>query len=201
MGNDSKQKDLEIIEKVLSGDGRAYEKLVENYQNLVFGIVLRLVGNKTDAEDLVQEIFVKIYRYLDRYNGEFAFATWIIKIATNHSIDFLRKNKLKTTPLDLSPGEQDDKKAVYQIASSVLPPDKELMRKEQKVIIERAINELPEKYRVIIILRHSEEKNYEEIAQLLNIPIGTVKARLFRAREMLNKSLKKSFRIWKQELI
>ncbi|MCK5075753.1 MAG: sigma-70 family RNA polymerase sigma factor [Calditrichia bacterium] len=190
MKKDSRKKDLDLIERVLNGDERAYERLVTDYHNLVFGIVLRLVGNKTDAEDLVQEVFVKVYRYLDRYNGEFAFATWIIKIASNHSIDFLRKSKLKTTSLDVNADEKESGGSFKQYAANTPAPDKVLLKKEQKKIIEDAIDELPEKYRVIIVLRHTEEKNYDEIAMLLNIPIGTVKARLFRAREMLNKKLK-----------
>lgn len=190
MKKDSRKKDLDLIERVLNGDERAYERLVTDYHNLVFGIVLRLVGNKTDAEDLVQEVFVKVYRYLDRYNGEFAFATWIIKIASNHSIDFLRKSKLKTTSLDVNADEKESSGSFKQYAANTPAPDKVLLKKEQKKIIEDAIDELPEKYRVIIVLRHTEEKNYDEIAMLLNIPIGTVKARLFRAREMLNKKLK-----------
>jgi len=190
MKEDSRKKDLDLIKRVLNGDERAYQQLVTDYHNLVFGIVLRLVGNKTDAEDLVQEVFVKVYRYLDRYNGEFAFATWIIKIATNHSIDFLRKSKLKTTPLDVNADDKDNPASYKQYAANTPSPDKALLVKEQKKIIEDAIDTLPEKYRIIIVLRHTEEKNYDEIATLLNIPIGTVKARLFRAREMLNKKLK-----------
>ncbi len=190
MSKNSKQQDLELIKRVLEGDERAYHTLVTNYRNLVFGIVIKLVGNKTEAEDLVQEIFIKIYKYLDRFNGEFAFATWIIKIATNHSIDYLRKSKLKTTSLDLSSEQNEENRSYKQFASEELPPDKTLILKERQLIINKAIDELPEKYRIIIILRHNEERNYEEIADMLNIPIGTVKARLFRAREILNKKLK-----------
>lgn len=185
----NKREDIEIIRRVLQGDSDAFGEIVQKYNGLVYSIVLKLVGNPTDAEDLVQEIFVKIYRGLEMYNGEFAMTTWIMKIASNHTIDFLRKKKLKTTSIH-DDDEKEQEKRPRQFRSDLAHPDERLEQKEIRKMLEEAIQKLPPKYREVIILRHKEEKDYTEIARMLNLPLGTVKARIFRAREMLNKILK-----------
>jgi RNA polymerase sigma-70 factor (ECF subfamily) len=185
----NKELDNQLVKRILNGEQNAYQQLVEKYTGLLFSIVLKMVGNKTDAEDLVQEIFIKIYKGLASYNGEFALTTWMMKIASNHTIDYLRKKKLKTTPIDGSESEEKEKRKP-QFEADVDNPEEMILKQERKKMIEKAIEELPPRYREVIILRHKEERDYLEIAEKLNIPLGTVKARLFRAREMLNQKLK-----------
>ncbi|GAB4177378.1 MAG: sigma-70 family RNA polymerase sigma factor [Calditrichia bacterium] len=185
----NKQQDLKIVERILKGDEKAYNELVEKYSGLIFSIVYKLIGNKADAEDLAQEIWLKIYKGLGSYNGEFALTTWIMKIASNHTIDFLRKKKLKTTSIH-GEDSKDQNQRIPQFESKTFTPEEDLLQTERIKMIEKAIDDLPEKYKQIIILRHREEKDYNEIAEIMNIPLGTVKARLFRAREILNQKLK-----------
>jgi len=123
------------------------------------------------------------------FNEEYAFSTWLMKIATNNCIDFLRKKKLKTISID-QPVQHKDDEFQIELPSGAPSPERVMLSHEQRHFIQQAIDELPPLYRHVIVLRHQEEKSYEEIAEILNVPIGTVKARIFRAREMLNKRIK-----------
>lgn len=181
--------DKEIIDRALSGDQRAYSDLVNKYRDLIFNLIYRMIGNREEAEDLVQEIFIKAFSALPTFNEQYAFSTWLYKIAVNHCIDTLRKKKLPTLPLD-KPISFKDKELRREYPDLSPSPEGKLISKERTEIIQKAIHSLPEKYRSVILLRHTEEKSYEEISTILNIPIGTVKARLFRARELLKKKLK-----------
>lgn len=152
-----------------------------------------MVRNSHEAEDLTQEAFIKAFNSLSSFNEEFAFSTWLYKIATNNCIDFFRKRKLQTYSLD-KPIQYKDSEIQHEIPDPDLTPEKSIEASERSIIIRDAINNLPEKYRKAIELRHSEEKSYEEISDILRLPLGTVKARIFRAREMLNKALKNKLR-------
>jgi RNA polymerase sigma-70 factor (ECF subfamily) len=188
-----KENDSDLINRAKSGDSKSYDKLLKKYKNSVYSLVLRMVRNSQEAEDLTQEAFIKAFNSLASFNEEYAFSTWLYKIATNNCIDFFRKRKLQTYSLD-KPIQYKDSEIQHDIPDPDLNPEKSIMASERNKLIKEAINKLPEKYHRAIVLRHSEEKSYEEIAEILGLPLGTVKARIFRAREMLNKTLKDSLK-------
>lgn len=189
MNQKAKRADYDLVRKAKAGDGRAYDTLVEMYRDAVFNVIYRMVRNKQEAEDLTQETFIKAYNSINSFNETYAFSTWLFKIATNHCIDFFRKRKLVTHSLD-EPIKYKDEEIKHEYPTEEPTVEHKMVASEKSQIIHQAINKLPEKYRMAIILRHHEEKSYEEIAQILDLPLGTVKARIFRAREMLKKYLK-----------
>ena len=189
MDFDKRQEDKQLIGLALDGDQKAYETLLNKYRNLVFSIMLKMIRNPQEAEDLTQEAFMKAFNSLSSFNDEFAFSTWLMKIASNNCIDYLRKRKLRTYSIH-EPIQYKDEKIEIDIPDQDAGPEKKMIQSEKREIIENAINELPERYRHVIILRHKEEKSYEEISELLNLPLGTIKAQIFRAREILNKKLR-----------
>ena len=184
-----KLEDQKLIQAAREGDQKAYETLLKKYRNLVYHVMIRMVRNPQEAEDLCQEAFIKAFNALASFNEEFAFSTWLMKIATNNCIDFLRKKKLRTYSID-EPIQYKDEKVKIEVPDHDPTQEKQLIAEERKVLIDNAIQSLPPRYRHVIVLRHKEEKSYEEIAELLKLPLGTVKARIFRAREMLNKKIR-----------
>lgn len=182
--------DTAVIERAVKGDQKAYAEILREYRGPIYSLIYRMVRNREEAEDLVQEAFVKAFSSLSSFNANYAFSTWLYKIAINNCIDYLRRKKLKTYSMD-KPIRSQDGELSREFPDVSMSPDRALLAKERSTLIEHAIDDLPEKYRIVIILRHSEERSYEEIADLLSIPLGTVKARIFRAREMLKKKLKK----------
>ncbi|NIR47117.1 sigma-70 family RNA polymerase sigma factor [candidate division KSB1 bacterium] len=179
----------DLIQKAIEGDEGAYKQLLENYRGAIYNLLYKMVRNKEETEDLVQEAFMKAFKALPSFNEEYAFSTWLYKIAINNCIDHMRKKRLKTYSIN-KPVQSKDGELGREFPDTSMSPDKDILSTERSKIIEAAIYELPENYKIAIILRHSEEKSYEEIAHILNIPLGTVKARIFRAREMLKKKLK-----------
>ncbi len=184
-----KEKDSELIRLAKAGDSKAYDQLLHKYKNQVYNLIYRMVRNKQEAEDLTQEAFIKAFKSLVSFNEDYAFSTWLYKIATNNCIDYFRKRKLQTYSLD-KPIKYKDSEIQQELPDPELNPEKKILALERSRIIQDAIDSLPEKYHTAIVMRHREEKSYEEIAEILNLPLGTVKARIFRAREMLNKALK-----------
>ncbi|MFQ5708604.1 MAG: RNA polymerase sigma factor [bacterium] len=178
-----------LIKKAIEGDETAYKELLDNYRGAIFNLLYKMVRNREETEDLVQEAFMKAFKALPSFNEEYAFSTWLYKIAINNCIDHIRKKRLKTYSID-KPVSAKDGELGREFPDTSMSPDKDLLSEEKSNIIEAAIGELPKNYKTVIVLRHAEEKSYEEIAEILNIPLGTVKARIFRAREMLKKKLK-----------
>lgn len=178
-----------MIEQALAGSQKAYTYLMDRHRSAIFHIINKIVRNDEVANDLVQETFMKAFSALASYRSEYRFSTWLYKIAANCSIDHLRKKRLQALSLD-QPIETADGTMEIEIADYSYHPERELERKEQGTSIDEAINSLPENYRDVIIYRHKDDKSYEEIADLLGIPVGTVKARIFRARELLKKKLR-----------
>lgn len=181
--------DIELIKQALEGDQQAYTEILKKYRAPLYNLLYRMVKNKMETEDLVQEAFIKAFKSLASFNDDYAFSTWLYKIAINNCIDHFRKKKLKTFPID-KPIESKDGSIKREFPDVSYQPDKYLLSKEKEKIINEAIQNLPEKYRTAIVLRHNEDKSYEEISETMGIPLGTVKARIFRAREMLKKELK-----------
>ncbi len=181
--------DKKLISSALAGNQGAYRTLMERHRPAIYHIVYKFVQEKEAAADLVQETFMKAFASLDTYRSEYKFSTWLYRIAANSAIDYLRKQRIRTLSLD-SVGETDDEHGGMDIADYSYHPEKDMEERERRVSIQDAIDSLPEKYRLVILYRHKDDKSYEEIAEVLNIPIGTVKARIFRARELLKKKLK-----------
>jgi len=185
----TKNDDNILINKALEGDQAAYEKLMKKYYQLIYNLIFRMISRKEDVEDLTQEAFIKAFNSLQNFDRQFAFSTWLFKIATNNAIDYLRKKKLNTFSIDKEiESEESDFK--FEIPDIENKPDRVIMEDQRKKILDEAIESLPPKYKEVIILRHKLDKEYEEIAKELKIPLGTVKAHIFRGRELLNKFLK-----------
>jgi RNA polymerase sigma-70 factor (ECF subfamily) len=185
----SKSEDMLWIEEALAGEQSAYEKLMKKYYQHIYNLIYRMIFKKEDVEDLTQEAFIKAFNSLENFDKQFAFSTWLYKIATNNSIDYLRKKKLSTFSIDKEI-ESDENDFKFEIPDSDYVPDNNIIEEQRKKIIEEAIEQLPAKYKKVIIMRHKQDKEYEEIAKELKLPLGTVKAHIFRGRELLNKYLK-----------
>lgn len=181
--------DTDLVRRVLGGEEALFEVLVRRYQTRVVAHVSRMVGSRDDALDLAQEIFLKVFQALDRYNPEFKFSTWLFRIAGNAAIDHLRKRRPRTVPLEVPDPESRSGVAAIEHESPGLDPYGELRNVERGQAITRAIAALPPEFRELIALRHFGGLSYEEIATLKNMPLGTVKNKLFRARVVLKERL------------
>jgi RNA polymerase sigma-70 factor, ECF subfamily len=170
--------DSELVLSALAGRESGFEELVRRYQRPIAAYVYRMVGDYDAALDLTQEVFIKVYGSLSRYRSEFKFSTWIYKIAHNTAIDHLRRGASRETAIE------DDRPAIT-IDSRRLTPEQESERNERCSEIETVVEMLPAAYRELIVLRHSNDLSYDEIAEVTGLPLGTVKNRLFRARESL----------------
>jgi RNA polymerase sigma-70 factor (ECF subfamily) len=177
--------DRDLVASAVSGLEGSFEELVRRYQRPISAYVYRMVGDYESALDLTQEIFIKVYNSLRRYRSEFKFSTWIYKIAHNSAVDHLRRTA--TREQSLISGSEGDQFEL-PIESGRLSPEQESERKERRNEIESVIRTLPGNYRELIILRHSRDLTYEEIVEVTGLPLGTVKNRLFRAREMMRQT-------------
>ncbi len=189
----SKAEDIKHINSAINGDQDAFAWLMKKYKGPLQNLIYRMVSDKNEIEDLIQEVFIKAFNSLKNYNQEYAFSTWIYRIAINNTIDYLRKKKIETFSID-SEGDDDEDRPKFEIPDTSYSADANIILEQRQQIINDAINSLPEKYKQVIELRHKEELSYEEISEILGLPIGTVKAHLFRARELLNKYLKDKLR-------
>ncbi len=187
--SESSLEDDVLVKEAREGDEQSYKRLVNKYERALYYHILKMVKDKEQVEDLVQEAFVKAFDNLESYNTNYAFSTWLYRIATNHTIDYLRKKKLQTLSID-KPRKTKSGEMEMQLEDQSSQTDRSIIRKQRQNIVQDAIDELPVKYRKVIRLRHMEEKSYQEISEELGKPLGTVKAHIFRAREMLYKSLK-----------
>lgn len=184
----SSLEDDTLVSEALAGKEDSYSKLVDKYQKPLYFHIRKMIKEVELVDDLVQEVFMKAFHNLNSYSNEYAFSTWIYRIATNHTIDYLRKKKLQTLSID-QPYKTKDGDMEMQLPDESFSTDQPVMKKERKAIVQEAIDDLPEKYRLVIEMRHMEEKSYQEIAEILDLPLGTVKAHIFRARELLYKAL------------
>lgn len=180
--------DSDLVATAARGADGCFEELVRRYQRPISAYVYRMVGNYESALDLTQEIFIKVYSSLRRYRAEFKFSTWIYKIAHNSAIDHLRRNATREQSLLIGhEGEQFE----LPLECGRLSPEQESERKERRGEIESVVRALPASYRELVILRHSQDLSYEEIVDVTGLPLGTVKNRLFRAREMMRQQFLK----------
>ena len=178
-----------MVKKALAGDESAYKVLMDKYHKALTLHIQRMVRRGGEVDDLVQESFIKAFGALKSYSVDYAFSTWLYKIATNHAIDFLRKKRLQTYSID-KPKETKDGEVDFELPDVSYRPDRHIVADQRRTLIQDAIDSLPPKYHRVIVMRHQQEKSYEEIARELDLPLGTVKAHIFRARELLNKYLR-----------
>lgn len=188
----SNAEDLANISAILSGQQHLFGKIQKKYKRMVTSIIRRVVNNELDIEDLVQETFIKAYNALPSYDQKYHFSSWLMKIATNHAIDFLRKRKLETVSISSQSVENDEDDYLVQIPDPDLLPDQYLSQKELATSINLILEKMPANFRQVIILRFQQEMDYKEISEKLSIPLGTVKATLFRAKKMLSALLIKN---------
>ena len=185
--------DKYLVERILNrNDQLAYATLMNKYKKAVYFTVLKMVSNKDDAEDLTMQAFTKAFRSLDKYDNSYAFSTWLFRIASNNAIDHLRKRRLSTTSLDVNIFEDDGDQGASVSTTLVdekADPEEAMLKGQRSAIMREVINSLDDKYKELINLYYFEELKYEEIADQLQIPLGTVKVRLSRAKDFLAKLL------------
>ena len=180
--------DRALVASILRGSREGFTQLVRRYEKRVVNYVYRITHRYEDARDLTQEIFVKVYVALDRYDPKYQFSTWLFRIAQNSAIDALRKKSVIEVPL-ARPATEDSNQKDREFADGGVSPYRALKNKQLRAAIDQAVLELPPDYRELIQLRHFAELSYEEIATMKKLPLGTVKNKLFRARNLLKEAL------------
>jgi len=182
--------DDELVRSVLAGDRDRFGKLVERYQTRLVNYLFRIVRSLDDAHDLAQEVFIRVYQALDRYDSQYRFSTWLFRVAQNAAIDVLRKRRVQLVPISRRQDDSGDPAPDFDLPADEPSALTALEGVERDAEVRRAIDALPWEYRELILLRHYGELAYEEIADLKAMPLGTVKNKLFRARQMLKQHLK-----------
>ncbi|MGE5275418.1 MAG: sigma-70 family RNA polymerase sigma factor [Acidobacteriota bacterium] len=183
------ESDEAVVARVLSGEDDLFGLLVRRYQTRVHAHVAKMIGHREDALDLTQEIFLKVYQALTRFNPEYKFSTWLFRIAGNAAIDHLRKKRPKVVPLEVPDHDGQGRLSSPEYSTQDLDPYDTLRNVERGKAISEAIAELPLEFRELIALRHFAGLSYEEIAEVKEMPLGTVKNKLFRARAVLKDRL------------
>ena len=184
--------DADVVRLAQQGRELAFRELVRRYERPVFSLVFRMVRDREMAEDLAQDAFVKVLNHIDRYSPEFKFSSWLFKIANNVAIDHLRRRRIETISMDGSPhasSATEVEATAFDIGDDQETALEEMEARELGSAIERAIATLRPEYRACIMLRHVEDRSYEEIAATLDLPLGTVKTYIHRARHELRKAL------------
>jgi RNA polymerase sigma-70 factor, ECF subfamily len=177
------------IKQVKKGDQNAFGEIVEIYKNNVFQLCYRMLGNRHEAEDMAQEAFIRAFVNIHTYNPNYKFSTWIFRIATNLCIDRIRKKK-PDYYLDEEVAGTEGLNMYSKIPSNAPRPEDELESLELQEIVQKEIVKLPEKYRSVIVLKYIEELSLNEISEILDLPLGTVKTRIHRGREALRHQLR-----------
>jgi len=185
------KQDIVLVEAAMNGDQQAFASLMDRYRDTIFFMLLKMVKNKSDADDLTIEAFGKAFKNIHQYTPNYAFSTWLFKIASNNCIDFLRKKKANTISIEGQPDDSGNDIPI-SIQADILDPEEDMIKKQKAKLMRSVVSKLKPRYRELVRLRYFNEFSYEEIAKEMDIPIGTVKAQLFRARELLNNILKKS---------
>lgn len=190
--SDKGKYDLALVNKAVEGDQNAYAELMSRYRDSIYFMLLKMINNKTDAEDLTIEAFGKAFKNLKQYSPNYAFSTWLFKIASNNCIDFLRKKRANHISIDSTFSENRDYEPFVHLHDDEPDPEETLIKEQKAVLMRTVVTKLKPRYRTLVELRYFKEYSYDEIAQELDLPLGTVKAQLFRARELLFNTLKNS---------
>jgi RNA polymerase sigma factor (sigma-70 family) len=181
--SDKAKSDLLLVEKAKKGSEKAFASLMSRYRDSIYYMLLKMVNNPSDAEDLTIEAFGKAFRNIESYTPKFAFSTWLFKIATNNCVDFIRRKQLSPTPLDHLQDSLDN--VTVNIQSDLPDPEESLINHQKIAALKDIVNQLKKRYKALIELRYYKEYSYEEISTELKLPIGTVKAQLYRAKTLL----------------
>jgi len=182
------QVDFKLVLEARDGKSeQAYSKLMSKYRDSIYFMMLKMVKNTDDAEDLTIEAFGKAFNRIHQYTPKFAFSTWLFRIATNNCIDFIRKKKMVTLSLDRSVEDGEGGSMYMDLKATTLDPEEKMVRKQKIKIMREIVDQLKPRYKELVVLRYFRELSYEEIAEETELPLGTVKAQLFRAREQLSK--------------
>lgn len=180
--------EAEVLRGCLAGDERAYRRLLERYQRPVYSLALRMLRQAEDAEDVTQETFVRVFRALDRYDPNRPFSTWLFTIAARLCVDTIRRRRMKMMSLVRTEAGSDEERTI-DLEDPGPRPEDEAERREGEARVQSLIDELPPHYRIVVVLRHQQDLSYEEIAEALGLPLGTVKARIHRARALLKRHI------------
>jgi RNA polymerase sigma factor (sigma-70 family) len=183
--SDKALRDFELIRLAKDGDEKAYAELMKKYKKSVYHTLLKMVRNVDDAEDLTIEAFAKAFRNLDKFDPKFTFSTWLFRVATNNCIDFIRKKKLDTMSISSAYIDDNGSDVGMDLRDTTLNPQEEVIKDQKIELIQMIVTKLPARYQTLVKLRYFKELSYEEIAVELQAPLGTVKAQLHRARELL----------------
>lgn len=183
--SDKAKKDLSLVEAAIKGDQSAYAELMERYRDSIYFMMLKMVKNADDADDLTIEAFGKAFNRLKQYSPNYAFSTWLFKIASNNCIDFIRKKRIKLTSMDSGIKTDEGETMYIDARSTAKDPEQEVMHNQKVKHMRELVSKLKPRYRILVEKRYFEELSYEEISQELDLPLGTVKAQLFRARDFL----------------
>jgi RNA polymerase sigma factor (sigma-70 family) len=186
------REDYDLVCRAMDGDQRAYARLMDRYKDSIYYMVLKMVHNRDDADDLTVEAFGKAFSNIHKYSPEFAFSTWLFKIAINNCIDFIRKKRLETLSIDDEGKDENSHSFSDSIRASTLDPEERYIKEQRAKLMRDVTEKINPKYRQLIELRFFKEYSYDEIATELDLPLGTVKAQLFRAKELLYNILKSS---------
>jgi RNA polymerase sigma factor (sigma-70 family) len=185
--------DFRLVDMAVGGDEKAYAKLLQRYRRPVYHVILRMVRNVDDAEDLMMESFSKAFKSLHRFKKDFTFSTWLFRIATNNTIDFIRRKKINTLSIENTFTNYDGEAVSINIEDKEnLDPQEEIIRMQKEEIMQLVVKMLPPKYQKLVRLRYFHELTYEEIVEEIDAPLGTVKAQLHRARELMYDLVKNS---------
>tara|TARA_B100001250_G_C19577824_1_gene690593 strand:+ start:22 stop:633 length:612 start_codon:yes stop_codon:yes gene_type:complete len=189
--SDKALKDFKLIDRAtLENDESAFAELMSRYKKPVYHMILKMVRNVDDAEDLTIEAFAKAFKNLARFKKDYTFSTWLFRIATNNAIDFIRKKKLETYSLNTSFTDDSGESVNIDVEDGDRTPDQEAINSQKIELVRMFVTKLPAKYQRLVKLRYFDELSYEEIAQELDAPLGTVKAQLHRARELMYELVK-----------
>ncbi|MFN6085689.1 MAG: RNA polymerase sigma factor [Fluviicola sp.] len=183
--SDKAKIDLQLVDKARLGDQAAFAKLMDRYRESVYFTMMKMVRNADDADDLTIEAFGKAFSRLDQYSPSFAFSTWLFKIASNNCIDFMRKKRVKLTSMETGITKDNGESIRYDAKSNTLDPEETIIHNQKVKHMRELVSQLKPRYRELVEKRYFEELSYEEIAEELDLPLGTVKAQLFRARDFL----------------
>ena len=190
--SDKAKHDLALVEAAKKGDQAAYAQLMDRYRESIYFMMFKMVRHQDDADDLTIEAFGKAFSRLDQYSPNFAFSTWLFKIASNNCIDFIRKKRIKVTSMETGYTNDDGEVLFIEAKNQTMDPEETIIHGQKVQHMRMLVSKLKPRYRELVEKRYFEELSYEEIAEELNLPIGTVKAQLFRTRDFLANMMDKT---------